>query len=76
MPYVKDILMFYLFKEPNWTVHFPPQQQFNVPGYRQYRKDCTSRMGGIMAHIRDDLPQRRRDDLEWEESDNTNEGRD
>ena len=28
-----------------------------------------------MAHIRDDLPQRRRDHLEWEESDNTNEGR-
>jgi hypothetical protein len=45
-----------------------PLQQFDVPSFRQYRKDHTARMGGIMAHVHDDLAQRRRTDLEWQQS--------
>ena len=41
-----------------------PKKQFKVEGFKDYRLDCTDRMGGIMAHIREDITHKRRDDLE------------
>jgi exonuclease III len=41
-----------------------PHAQFHVQNYVLYRKDVTSNCGGLMALVRSDLPQRRRQDLE------------
>ena len=41
-----------------------PEAQFKVPGFKLYRNDCTSNMGGIIAHVRDDIVQRRMVDME------------
>ena len=41
-----------------------PTVQFNVPGFKCHRADRNSRGGGIIAYVRNDLPHRRRDDLE------------
>ena len=41
-----------------------PNIQFNVPGFKCHRADRNSRGGGIIAYVRNDLPHRRRDDLE------------
>ena len=49
-----------------------PNKQFEVPDYMLYRADYKSNSGGLMTHIRSDLPQRRRFDLE---KCDTNEGR-
>ena len=41
-----------------------PNIQFHIPGFKCHRADRNSRGGGIIAYIRNDLPHRRRDDLE------------
>ena len=41
-----------------------PNAQFQVPGFKHYRVDRNAHGGGIAAHIRSDLPHRRRPDLE------------
>ena len=41
-----------------------PNIQFNVPGFKCHRADRNSRGGGIIAYVRNNLPHRRRDDLE------------
>ena len=41
-----------------------PQAQFSVPGYRLHRKDHQSNSGGLLMLVSEDLPQRRRQDLE------------
>lgn len=41
-----------------------PLAQFNVDGYTLYREDHKSNSCGIMAHIRNDIPQRRLKDFE------------
>ena len=41
-----------------------PDNQFQVNGFRMYRNDYTSRSGGIMLYVRDDIQQRRRCDFE------------
>ena len=41
-----------------------PVSQFSIVGYRCYRKDITSRCGGLILYIRSDLPQRRLIELE------------
>ena len=41
-----------------------PNVQFNVPEFKCHRADRNSRGGGIIAYVRNDLPHRRRDDLE------------
>ncbi len=41
-----------------------PMSQFHVPQYVMYRLDVRQDCGGIMAHVRSDVPQRRRPDLE------------
>ena len=41
-----------------------PNAQFNITGYKLYRNDRTSHMGGIMAYIGDDIIQRRCPELE------------
>ena len=46
-----------------------PNAQFNIPGYKLYRNDRTSHMGGIMAYMRDDIIQRRCPELEQMECD-------
>ena len=40
-----------------------PHSQFHVPGYRIFRKDRTSRGGGIMLYVRSDIPARIKDEL-------------
>lgn len=47
-----------------------PKKQFDVPGFKSYRQDYTATMGGIMMFIREDLPHRRRDDLESNDDSN------
>ena len=41
-----------------------PHGSFTVSGYRMYRQDHTERSGGLMIHVRDDIGQRRREDVE------------
>ena len=41
-----------------------PKSQFEVTDYMVYRCDYTSKGGGLMTHVRNDIPQRRRQDLE------------
>ena len=41
-----------------------PNAQFRVPGFKHYRADRNWNGGGIAAYIRNDLPHRRRPDLE------------
>ena len=41
-----------------------PNAQFRVPGFKHYRADRNGSGGGIAAYIRNDLPHRRRPDLE------------
>ena len=41
-----------------------PKSQFEVSDYMQYRCDYKHNSGGLMTHIRNDFPQRRRYDLE------------
>ena len=41
-----------------------PNAQFRVPGFKHYRADRKWNGGGIAAYIRNDLPHRRRPDLE------------
>ena len=36
-----------------------PNAQFKVQNYELYRSDFTARSGGLLVHIRDDLPHRR-----------------
>ena len=41
-----------------------PDAQFDIPGYKLYRYDCTANMGGIMAYVRDDITQCRLSHME------------
>ena len=41
-----------------------PNAQFQVPGFNQYRTDRNAQGGGIAAYIPNDLPHRRRPDLD------------
>ena len=41
-----------------------PNAQFQVPGFKHYRADRNAHGGGIAAYFRNDLPHRRRPDLE------------
>ena len=36
-----------------------PMDQFRIKNYELYRQDYTSKSGGIIVHLRDDIPQRR-----------------
>ena len=38
--------------------------QFRIPGFKSYRADRNSCGGGVMAIIRNDMPHRRRNDVE------------
>ncbi len=44
---------------------FPPGQ-FQVEGFKTYRKEVTGKCGGLMMVVRGDIPQWRRPDLEVE----------
>ena len=56
---------FYMFfiSETKLDITFP-NTQFRVPGFKHYRADRNGNGGGIAAYIRNDLPHRRRSDLE------------
>ena len=41
-----------------------PIAQFSLPGFKCHRADRNEHGGGIMAYVRNDLPHRRRSDLE------------
>ena len=41
-----------------------PDAQFQLPGFRLYRKDRTDRGGGLVTYVRSDLPSRRLKDME------------
>ncbi len=41
-----------------------PDKQFSISGYKSYRKDVNGKSGGLLAYVRGNLLQRRRDDLE------------
>ena len=41
-----------------------PNSQFKVQNYELYRSDFTANSGGLLVHIRDDLPHRRLKSLE------------
>ena len=41
-----------------------PNPQFKIPNYELYRSDFTSNSGGLLVHIRDDLPHRRLNSFE------------
>ena len=41
-----------------------PSAQFSIPGFKCHRADRNEHGGGIMAYIRNDLPHRRRADVE------------
>ena len=41
-----------------------PSPRFHVTGYKCHRTDRNQHGGGIMAYVRNDLPHRRRSDLE------------
>lgn len=41
-----------------------PTAQFSNPGYNVFRKDKTKNSGGLMIHVRSEIPARRRPDLE------------
>jgi exonuclease III len=43
-----------------------PLQQFYCNGFKMYRKDHAANAGGIILYIRNDLVQRRREDLEFD----------
>jgi hypothetical protein len=45
--------------DPSFT-----SSQFHVEGYRLYRKDRTSRGGGLLIYVQSHIPHRRRADLE------------
>ncbi len=45
-----------------------PKCQFEVSDYMMYRCDYKHNSGGLMTHIRNDIPQRRRYDLEKSET--------
>lgn len=42
-----------------------PDAQFQVDGYTMYRKDRDSNGGGVIFYIRNDVPSRQRNDLEF-----------
>ena len=41
-----------------------PKAQFDIMGFKCHRADWNSHGGGIIAYIRNDLPHRRRNDIE------------
>jgi len=41
-----------------------PNAQFHAQGFKMHRSDRNGNGGGIVAYIRNDLPHRRRSDLE------------
>ena len=41
-----------------------PNSQFHLQGYDLYRADHKHNSGGLMTYVRNDLPQKRRTDLE------------
>ena len=41
-----------------------PDSQFKVQNYELYRSDFTSNSGGLLVHIRDDIPHRRLNSIE------------
>ncbi len=41
-----------------------PAGQFQIPGFKCYRKDVRSNCGGLLSYVGDDLIQPRRDDME------------
>ena len=49
-----------------------PCNQFHVPLYKCHRNDYKNNEGGIMMFIRNDLPQRRRYDIESHATNNAN----
>ena len=42
-----------------------PVAQFSADGFNMYRNDYTEHSGRLMMYVKDDQPQRRRDDLEF-----------
>jgi hypothetical protein len=44
-----------------------PNAQFKIEGFNMYRKDRNSHGGGLILYVPDDLPHRRRQDLEIED---------
>ena len=41
-----------------------PKAQFEIMGFKCHRADRNSHGGGVIAYIRNDLPHRRRNDIE------------
>ena len=47
-----------------------PRQQFHCEDFKMYRKDYKCNAGGLLFYIRNDLTQRRRADLEFDQNHN------
>ena len=59
----QSLLDMFFISETKLDISFP-NAQFRVPGFKHYRADRNGNGGGIAAYIRNDLPHRRRSDLE------------
>ena len=54
----KNIIDFLAIAETKLDDSFP-SDLYRVKGFELYRQDFTSKSGGLLVHVRDDIPQRR-----------------
>ena len=59
----QSLLDMFFISETKLDISFP-NAQFRVPGFKHYRADRNGNGGAIAAYIRNDLPHRRRSDLQ------------